>query len=68
MPQSAAHIRATTRFESKAYDKIQLRIRKDRMDDSGLTREMIQKAAAAENMSVNAFILQAISEKMNKKQ
>lgn len=67
MPQSAAHIRATTRFESKAYDKIQVRIRKDRMDDSGLTREMIQQAASAEGMSVNAYILQAVSEKMNKK-
>lgn len=66
MPQSAAHKRATIRFESKAYDKILIRIRKDRLDDSGLSREMIQKAADAAGMSVNAFILSAINDKINK--
>ena len=66
MPQSAAHIRATTRFESKAYDKIQVRIRKDRLDDSGLSREIIQKAAASEGLSVNAYILKAVNAYMNR--
>ena len=66
MPQTAAHIRATIRFESKAYDKITIRLRKDRLDPSGLSRASIQEAAEAEGMSVNAYILQAISEKMNK--
>lgn len=66
MPQSAAHIRATTRFESKAYDKITVRIRKDRLDPSGLSRDSIQAAADAAGLSLNAYILQAVSEKMNK--
>lgn len=66
MPQSAAHIRATTRFESKAYDKITVRLRKDRPDQSGLSRESIQAAADAEGLSLNAFILQAVYEKIHK--
>ena len=66
MPQSAAHIRATTRFESKAYDKITVRLRKDRPDQSGLSREIIQAAADAEGLSLNAFILQAVYEKIHK--
>jgi uncharacterized protein (DUF1778 family) len=66
MPQSAAHIRATTRFESKAYDKITLRLRKDRPDTSGLSRDSIQAAADAEGKSINAYILEAVKEKMNK--
>ena len=66
MPQSAAHIKATTRFESKAYDKITLRLRKDRLDPSGLSRDSIQAAADAAGLSLNAYILQAVSEKMKK--
>ncbi len=66
MPQSAAHIKATTRFESKAYDKITLRLRKDRPDPSGLSRDSIQAAADAAGLSLNAYILQAVSEKMKK--
>lgn len=66
MPQSAAHIRATTRFESKAYDKITLRLRKDRPDPSGLSRDSIQAAADAEGKSINAYILEAVAEKMKK--
>lgn len=66
MPKSAAAIRANTKFESKAYDKILLRLRKDRLDPSGLSRESIQAAADAAGMSLNGFILQAVSEKMKK--
>lgn len=66
MPQSAAHIRATTRFETKAYDKITVRLRKDRLDPSGLSRQSIQAAADKAGMSINAYILQAVSEKMSK--
>lgn len=67
MPKSAAAIRANTKFENKAYDKITVRLRKDRLDPSGLSRASIQEAAEAEGISLNAYILQAISEKMNKK-
>lgn len=66
MPKSAAAVKATTKFESKAYDKILIRIRKDRPDDSGLSRDSIAAAADAAGMSLNAYILTAISEKMNK--
>ena len=66
MPKSAAAIRANTKFENKAYDKITVRLRKDRLDDSGLSRDMIQKAADAAGMSLNAYILQAVSEKIKK--
>jgi len=66
MPKSAAAIRANTKFENKAYDKILLRLRKDRPDSSGLSRESIQAAADAAGMSLNGFILQAVAEKMKK--
>lgn len=66
MPKSAAAIRANTKFEAKAYDKILLRLRKDRLDPSGLSRETIQAAADAAGMSLNGFILQAVAEKMKK--
>ena len=60
MAQTRAHIEATTRYESKAYDKIQVRVRKD----SSLTRADIQKAADAAGESVNAYILKAIDMRM----
>lgn len=66
MAVSKAQIRATGRFETKVYDKILLRIRKDRPDQSGLSRESIQEAADAEGLSLNAFILQAVYEKIHK--
>ena len=63
---TAAQIRAHTKFESKAYDKITLRLRKDRLDDSGLSRESITKAAEAEGKSLNVYILEAVAEKTKK--
>lgn len=63
---SAAQKRATTKYENKVYDKILLRIRKDRPDPSGLSRDSIQAAADAEGKSINAYILEAVKEKMNK--
>ena len=62
MPKSAAAIRATGKYEAKAYDKVLLRLRKD----TEPTRETIQKAADEAGMSLNGFIVQAITEKMNK--
>ena len=66
MPVSKAQIRATTKFEHNSYDKITVRLRKDRPDQSGLSRDSIQAAADAAGMSLNAYILTAVSEKMNK--
>lgn len=61
MAQSRAHIQATTRWESKAYDKVTLRLRKD----TEPTRETITEAATAAGMSLNAYVLEAVKEKMN---
>jgi uncharacterized protein (DUF1778 family) len=66
MPVSKAQIRATTKFEHNSYDKITVRLRKDRPDPSGLSRDSIQAAADAAGMSLNAFILSAVSDKINK--
>ena len=60
MAQSKAHIKATTRYESKAYDKICLRIRKD----TEPTRDTIAAAAAAVGESLNEFILNAVKDRM----
>ena len=65
MPVSKAHIRATTKYESKSYDKILIRVRKED-DPSGLSREKIQQAAEKDGMSLNGYILQAIKEKIDK--
>ena len=59
---SPAQVRAQTKWEGKVYDKILLRIRKD----GNLTREDIQKAADSEKMSLNAFIMEAVREKIAK--
>ena len=59
---SEAHKRATQKFETNNYDKILLRIRKD----SSQNREAIQAAAEKAGKSLNAFILEAISEKISR--
>jgi uncharacterized protein (DUF1778 family) len=62
MATSEAQIKAIRKYESKAYDKILLRIRKD----TEPTRETITKAAEACGLSLNGFILEAIKEKIGK--
>ena len=62
---SAAQIRANTKYENKAIDKITFRLRKD--GGSGITRDDVQKAAADMGLSVNEFVLQAVKEKMSGK-
>ena len=57
-----AHKRATQKYESKSYDKVLLRIRKD----TEPTRETITAAAESVGMSLNAFIMDAIKEKISK--
>lgn len=61
MAQSKAHIKATIRYESKAYDKILVRVRKD----GDLTRDMIALSAQAHGESMNEFILNAIRARMD---
>lgn len=64
MPQTKAHIAATGRYEAKAYDKILLRIRKD----GKITKETISNAAARIGSSLNAYIMEAVREKMEREQ
>ena len=57
-----AQIKATSKYESKTYDKILLRIRKEDTP----SRSDIQSAAAAARESVNEYILNAIRDRMKR--
>ena len=57
-----AHIKATGKYEKKTYDKVLLRIRKD----TEPTRETITAAADAVGLSLNAYIMEAVKEKIRK--
>ena len=61
MSSTPAKVRAQTKWEAKAYDKVLLRIRKD----GDLTREQITAAATAAGESLNEYILNSIRERMN---
>lgn len=50
------------RYNSATYDRVTLRIRKDGGD--GVTLEDIRRAAERDGQSLNAFILDAIKEKI----
>lgn len=50
------------RYEAKAYSKLMLRIRQDGSD--GMTKEDITRAAERDGLSVNAWILDAIRDKL----
>lgn len=62
MPETEAQKRAHAKYQSKAYDKILLRLRKD----TEPTKETITKAAERTGLSVNAFIQEAITEKIKR--
>ena len=62
MPETEAQKRAHAKYQSKAYDKILLRIRKD----TEPTRETITQKAEAAEMSLNAYIVEAIREKIDR--
>lgn len=66
MPVSEAHKRATSKFETKAYKKIGLRIRKDKPDPSGISYEDIEAAATAAGQTLNVYILQAVKMRIDK--
>ncbi len=57
-----AKVKAQVKWEAKAYDKILLRIRKD----AEPTRETIAKFAESKGLSLNAFVLEAIAEKIQR--
>lgn len=56
-----AQTKAKIKYETKAYDKVLLRIRKD----GDLTRDDITAAAADAGQSLNEFILESIRQRMN---
>lgn len=58
---SKAQIKAQTKWESKVYDKITLRTKKE----SDISREAITAAATAAGESLNEYILNSIRERMN---
>lgn len=57
-----AQNKATQKYIHNSYDQIVLRVRKD----TEPTRATITQAAAESGQSLNAFIMEAISEKMKK--
>lgn len=59
---SKAQMRATTKYESKTYARVCLRIR----NDAEITRDKIQEAAEAAGESLNEYILKAVAERMRK--
>ena len=60
---SPAQIRAQTKYEKKAYQNIRLRVRKD---DPEISLNLLKAEAEKAGQSVNAYILQAIKDRMNK--
>ena len=62
MAQTKAHMEATTRYNKKAYDNIQLRIRKD----AELSGDMIRAHAESQGESLNGFLLRAVVETMQR--
>ena len=59
--KSEAKKRADQKWDAKAYDKVLLRLRKD----TEPTRDTITRAAECAGMSLNAFIVEAIREKID---
>lgn len=53
MTATKAHIRATEKYNAKAYDEIKLRVKKGE-------KATLQAIAAEQGMSVNSFITSAI--------
>lgn len=62
MAQTEAHMAATNRFNKKAYDNLQLRVRKD----ADFCGDVIRAHAEAMGESVNAFLLRAVMETMQR--
>ena len=55
MAQTKAHMEATTRYNKKAYDRIELKLRKD----AEINGDVLRTHAEAMGESVNAFLLRA---------
>ena len=62
MGKSEAQKRANAKFEREAYSKVLLRLR----NDTEPTRETITEKASKKGMSLNAYIVEAIEEKIER--
>lgn len=59
-----AQKKATTKYEHNNYDKLLLRIRKDVDEKKEPSKAMIVKAAKSQGMTINAYLLEAVGEKL----
>ena len=62
MPTTKAVQKAVNKYIAKAYDRVNLVIKKD----TSPTKDEVQAAADAEGVSLNAYIVAAISQQLNK--
>ena len=62
MAQTVAHMEATNRYNQKAYDNVQLRLRKD----AEINGSTVRAHAELMGESVNAFMLRAVIETMER--
>ena len=62
MPTTKAGQKAVNRYIAKSYDRVNLVLKKD----SSPTKDEVQAAADAAGISLNAYIVAAISQQLNK--
>ena len=62
MPTTQAGQKAVNKYIAKAYDRVNLVLKKD----TSPTKDEVQAAADAEGVSLNAYIVAAISQQLNK--
>mgnify|MGYP000776478309 FL=1 len=62
MPTTKAGQKAVNKYIAKAYDRVNLVLKKD----ASPTKDEVQAAADAEGVSLNAYIVAAISQQLNK--
>ena len=62
MPTTKAGQKAVNKYIAKAYNRVNLVLKKD----TSPTKDEVQAAADAEGVSLNAYIVAAISQQLNK--
>ena len=62
MPTTKAGQKSVNKYIAKAYDRVNLVLKKD----TSPTKDEVQAAADAEGVSLNAYIVAAISQQLNK--
>ncbi|WP_294830299.1 antitoxin [uncultured Gemmiger sp.] len=62
MPTTKAGQKAVNKYIAKAYDRVNLVLKKD----TSPTKDEVQAAADAEGVSLNAYIVAAISQQLSK--